>query len=67
VVVKNNSENIMRPVVRIINDDGTVGLDIDLLYDNNYMNTTITDMAYDYDNSGLEGALKSTYDMKLKL
>ncbi|MEA5094859.1 MAG: HD-GYP domain-containing protein [Sedimentibacter saalensis] len=67
VVVKNNSENIMRPVVRIINGDGTVGLDVDLLYDNKYMNITITDMAYDYDNSGLEGALKSTYDMKLKL
>lgn len=67
VVVKNNSENIMRPVVRIINGDGTVGVDVDLLYDNKYMNITITDMAYDYDNSGLEGALKSTYDMKLKL
>lgn len=66
VVVKNNSENIMRPVVRIINGDGTVGVDVDLLYDNKYMNITITDMAYDYDNSGLEGALKSTYDMKLK-
>ncbi len=67
VVVKNNSENIMRPIVRIINSDGTVGKDVDLLYDKKYMNITITDMAYDYDGSGLEGALKSTYEMKLKL
>lgn len=67
VVVKNNPENIMRPIVRILDKDGSVGEDIDLLYDKEYMNITITDMAYDYDGSGLEGALKSTYDMKSKL
>nr|WP_300094007.1 HD-GYP domain-containing protein [Sedimentibacter sp.] len=66
VVVKNNSENIMRPVVRIVNNDGTVGEDVDLLYDKKHMNITITDMAYDYDGAGLEAALKSTYDLKLK-
>jgi len=48
VVVKNFSENIMRPVVRIINEDNTVGDDVDLLYDYNYMNITIAGMGYDY-------------------
>jgi hypothetical protein len=33
--------------VRIINNDGTVGKDIDLLYDKDYMNITIIDMGYD--------------------
>lgn len=66
VVVKNNSENIMRPVVRVVNNDGTVGEDVDLLYDKKHMNITITDMAYDYDGAGLEAALKSTYDIQLK-
>lgn len=65
VVVKNYSENIMRPLVRIINYDGTVGDDIDLLYDKQYMNITIVDMGYDYDISGLKGALKSTYENKI--
>lgn len=63
VVVKNYPENIMRPLVRIINNDGTVGEDVDLLFDNDYMNVTIVDMGYDYDNSGLHGALKSTYEI----
>lgn len=48
VVVKNFSENIMRPVVRIINEDNTAGDDIDLLYDYKFMNITITGMGYDY-------------------
>lgn len=65
VVVKNNSENIMRPVIRIINKDGTVGEDVDLLYDLNSMNITITDMAYDYDSAGLNVALKPTYEVKM--
>jgi len=65
VVVKNNAENIMRPVIRIINDDGIVGDDIHLLYDKNYMNVTIIDMAYDYDGSGFNKILKSTYDIGL--
>ena len=67
VVVKNNSENIMRPVIRIINKDGTVGEDVDLLYDHKSMNITITDMAYDYDSAGLNVALKPTYEVNLKL
>lgn len=66
VVVKNNPENIMRPLVRIINSDGTVGEDIDLLYDMDYMNTTIVNMGYDYDKDGFKEILKSTYDIKIK-
>jgi len=65
VVVKNYSENIMRPLIRIINSDGTVGDDVDLLYDSEYMNITIVDMGYDYENSGLTGVLKSTYEVKV--
>jgi len=33
--------------VRIIKNDGTVGEDVDLLYDKDYMNITIIDMGYD--------------------
>ena len=47
VVIKNHSENILRPIVRIIKNDGTVGEDVDLLYDKDYMNITIIDMGYD--------------------
>lgn len=65
VVVKNYTENIMRPIIRIINPDGTVGDDIDLLFDNDYMNITITDMGYDYENSGLSGVLKSVYEVSV--
>lgn len=50
VVIKNYPENIMRPVVRIINQDNTVGDELDLLYDHNLMNVTITGMGYDYDS-----------------
>lgn len=46
VVVKNFSENIMRPVVRIVNEDKSIGKDINLLYDTDYMNVTIVDMGY---------------------
>lgn len=53
VVVKNHSENILRPLVRIVNNDGTVGEDIDLLSDEDYMNITIVDMGYDYESCGL--------------
>lgn len=60
VVIKNHSENILRPVVRTVNNDGTVGEDIDLLSDKNYMNITIVDMGYDYENCGLTGVLKSS-------
>jgi HD-GYP domain-containing protein (c-di-GMP phosphodiesterase class II) len=65
VVVKNYSENIMRPLVRIINSDGTVGEDLDLLNDLRYMNITVVDMGYDYENSGIDGILKSTYINKI--
>lgn len=65
VVVKNYTENIMRPIIRIINSDGTVGEDIDLLNDLRYMNITIVDMGYDYENSGIDGILKSTYMNKV--
>ncbi|MGD9568592.1 MAG: HD-GYP domain-containing protein [Sedimentibacter sp.] len=65
VVVKNYSENILRPLIRIINPDGTVGNDINLLYDRDYMDITIVDMGYDYDYSGFTGVLKSTYEMKI--
>lgn len=65
VVVKNYTENIMRPLIRIINSDGTVGEDIDLLNDLRYMNITIVDMGYDYENSGLDKILKSTYINKV--
>ncbi len=65
VVVKNYTENIMRPIIRIINPDGTVGDDIDLLFDNDYMNITITDMGYDYENCGLSGVLKSIYEVSV--
>lgn len=67
VVVKNYPENIIRPLIRIVNSDGTVGEDVDLLYDKRYMNVTIVDMGYDYEGSGLAGVLKSSYDMKIKL
>lgn len=65
VVVKNYPENIMRPVIRIIDSDGTVGEDLDLLYDNECMSITIVDMGYDYENSGLTGVLKSTYEINV--
>ncbi|MDW5299405.1 MAG: HD-GYP domain-containing protein [Sedimentibacter sp.] len=50
VVIKNHVENNIRPVVRIVNQDNTVGEDIDLLNDSHYMNTTIIDMGYDSNN-----------------
>ena len=59
VVIKNHSENILRPKVRIINNDGTIGEDIDLLFNEDYMNITIVDMGYDYENLGLTSVLKS--------
>lgn len=65
VVVKNYHENTMRPLIRLVNSDGTVGEDIDLLYDNGHMNITIVDMGYDYDNSGLTEVIKSTYESKV--
>lgn len=59
VVVKNYTENILRPLIRIVNEDGTVGEDIDLLYNKDFMNVTIVDMDYDYDITKLDGILLS--------
>lgn len=53
VVVKNHPENLLRPLVRIINHDGTIGKDVDLLNDKDTMNITVVDMGYNYDNHGL--------------
>lgn len=50
VVINNHSENIMRPTIRIIKDDNTVGEDIDLHDNMDYMNVVITGMGYDYNN-----------------
>ncbi|MEL7649609.1 MAG: HD-GYP domain-containing protein [Sedimentibacter sp.] len=47
VVIKNYADNNMRPIVRTVNQDNTVGEDIDLFGDYRYTNTTIVDMAYD--------------------
>lgn len=47
IVVKNNSTNTLRPVIRLINSDYTSGNDIDLLNDNSYINITIVGMGYD--------------------
>lgn len=60
VVIKNYSENIMRPVIRIINEDNTVGDDIDLLYGRDFMNITITGMGYDYGNIDYNSIAKAT-------
>lgn len=66
VVIKNYTENIMRPLIRIIKPDGTVGEDIDLLYDTNYMSVTIVDMGYDCDDYGLTAVLNSSLEDKSK-
>lgn len=50
IVVKNYSENIMRPIVRIINEDNSYGEAIDLYNDKKFMNITITAMGHSYDS-----------------
>lgn len=50
IVIKNYSENIMRPIVRIINPNNTSGDEIDLLHDARFMNITITESEYEFDN-----------------
>lgn len=64
VVVKNFSDNIMRPVVRIINDDSSIGKDIDLLNDPDYMNITITGMGYEYGKIDYNSITKSNPNIK---
>ncbi len=46
LVIKNNEENTMRPVVRVFNEDGSQYSDIDLFHDKRYHNLTITGMGY---------------------
>lgn len=46
VVVKNHEENTLRPVVRVLNNDETCSKDMDLLYEREYYNITITGMGY---------------------
>lgn len=60
VVIKNYKENILRPLIRTISLNGTVGKDIDLMYDKRYMNITIVDMGYDYEEFGITKFLKSS-------
>lgn len=62
VVVKNYSENIMRPVVRIINKDNKYEENIDLFYDKNYMNVTITGIGYQNNNINIT-ASKNTFSL----
>lgn len=59
VVIKNHVENNMRPVVRIINSDNTVGEDINLMEDFHYINITVVDMCYDCDNIDFNNILKA--------
>lgn len=46
LVIRNNEENTMRPVVRVFNEDGSQHSDIDLFHDRRYHNLTITGMGY---------------------
>jgi HD-GYP domain-containing protein (c-di-GMP phosphodiesterase class II) len=64
VVVKNFADNIMRPVIRIINDDNTIGEDIDLFNDLRYMNITITGMGYGYDKIDYNSITKTNSSVK---
>lgn len=47
MVVKNNEENTLRPIVRLINNKETEHTDIDLLHNQEYRNITIVGMGYD--------------------
>lgn len=62
IVVKNYHENILRPVVRIINPDDSYGENIDLLHNRNFMNVTITGMGYQYGNINIT-ASKNTFGL----
>jgi len=53
MVVKNNEENTLRPIVRLINSDETECTDIDLLYDQEYWNITIVGMGYDDESTDI--------------
>lgn len=47
IVIKNQPNNTLRPIVRLINEDGSSGEEIDLFSDPKYMQTTIIGIAYD--------------------
>lgn len=60
LVVKNNVENTMRPVVRILlGDDRLIGKDIDLNSDTDYLNTTIVSVAKPEELEELSEELKA--------
>ncbi len=60
LVVKNNVENTMRPVVRILlGDDRLIGKDIDLNQDTDYLNTTIVSVAKPEELEELSAELKA--------
>jgi len=49
IVVKNYSENVLRPVVRIINSDDSFGNDIDLMYDETQFNIVISGKGHNFE------------------
>ncbi|MPM29739.1 Cyclic di-GMP phosphodiesterase [bioreactor metagenome] len=51
MIVKNNEENTLRPIVRLINNNETEYTDIDLLHNEEYWNITIVGMGYDDDST----------------
>jgi len=53
MVVKNNEENTLRPVVRLIRKNELESTDIDLLNNQDYLNVTIVGMGYDDDSAEL--------------
>jgi len=50
MVVKNNEENTLRPIVRLVQNNEAEYMDIDLLHDQEYWNITIVGMGYDDDS-----------------
>lgn len=53
IVVKNLNVNPLRPIIRIINKDGTTSEDINLSYNLDFMNITIVGMGYGHSQSKL--------------
>ena len=49
IVIKNNAENTLRPIVRVFHEDGSGHIDMDLLHDQQYYNLTIIGMGYSDD------------------
>jgi len=61
VVIKNHSENNLRPVVRLIDSTGECIKDLDLLHDPDCINITITGRCEDEDNSELAVYVEDEY------